>query len=75
MDYDYVLSSVAKSSGGVRETLLSPMGLERLLRTLAAQLTSRYRLTYAGAPGERQPKVDVSVALPGVKVRMANPRR
>jgi hypothetical protein len=75
VDYDYVLATVAKSSGGVRETVLSPMGIERLLRTLAAQLTSRYRLTYDGAPGDRQPKVEVSVALPHVKVRMAAPRR
>jgi hypothetical protein len=75
MDYDYVLATVAKSSGGVRETVLSAMGIERLLRSLAAQLTSRYRLTYAGAPGDRPRGVDVSVALPGVKVRMAAPRR
>jgi VWFA-related protein len=75
MDYDYVLSTVAKSSGGVRETVLSPMGIERILRSLAAQVTSQYRLTYAGAPGARQPRVDVSVALPGVKVRMGAPRR
>lgn len=75
LDYDYVLSTVAKSSGGVRETLLSPMGIERALKGIAAQLTSRYRLSYAGAPGPRPPKVEVTVALPGVKVRMGTPRR
>ncbi len=75
MDYDYVLSTVAKSSGGVRETVLSPMGIERVLKSLAAQLTSQYRLTYAGGAGSRPPKVEVSVALPGVKVRVGATRR
>jgi VWFA-related protein len=74
MDYDYVLGSLAKSSGGARETVLSAMGIERALRGLAAQLTSRYRLTYAsGAP--KDARVEVSVALPGVKVRMGVPAR
>lgn len=75
MDYDYVLSTVAKSTGGVRETVLSAMGMERVLRGLASQLTSQYRLTYAGAPAARPSKVEVTVALPGVKVRMGAPRR
>lgn len=75
MDYDYVLATLAKSSGGVRETVLSAMGIERMLKGIAAQLTSQYRLTYAGVPGPRPPKVDVTVALPGVKVRMGAPRR
>lgn len=75
VDYDYVLSSLAKSSGGVRESVLSAMGIEQALRGIAAQLTSRYRLTYSGAAGARDPKVEVTVALPGVKVRMESPRR
>jgi VWFA-related protein len=75
MDYDYVLGTAAKSSGGARETVLAAMGIDRALKSLASQLTSRYRLTYAGAPGARAPKVDVAVALPGVKVRMGAPRR
>lgn len=74
VDYDYVLASLAKSSGGERETVLSAMGIERALRGIAAQLTSRYRLTYASAaPGDA--KVEVTVALPGVKVRMGAPGR
>jgi VWFA-related protein len=75
MDYDYVLATLAKSTGGVRETVLSPMGIERVLKSIAAQLTSQYRLTYAGTSGARAPKVELTVALPGVKVRMAAPRR
>jgi len=75
IDYDYVLATLAKSSGGVRETVLSPMGIERVLHGIAAQLTSQYRLTYVSAAAAREAKVEVTVALPGVKVRMGVPRR
>lgn len=75
VDYDYALASLAKSTGGVREAILSAMGIERALQGIAAQLTSRYRLTYASAAGPRDAKVEVTVALPGVKVRMGAPRR
>jgi VWFA-related protein len=75
VDYDYVLSTLAKSSGGVRETVLSAIGIERALQEIAAQLTSRYRLTYTSAGAARNPKVEVTVALPGVKVRVGVPRR
>jgi hypothetical protein len=74
-DYDYVLSSLAKSSGGVRETVLSSMGIERVLKALAAELTSRYRISYLGPVSEKEPKVEVTIALPGVKVRMGAPQR
>jgi len=75
VDYDYVLATLAKSSGGARETVLSAMGIERALRGIAAQLTSQYRLTYASAATGRDAKVEVTVALPGVKVRTGAPRR
>ena len=75
MDYDYVLSTLARSSGGVRETVLAPMGIEGVLKGIAAQLTSQYRLTYTGTAAPRAPKVEVTVAFPGVKVRMGAPRR
>lgn len=75
MDYDYVLATLAKSSGGARETVLSAMGIERALKEIAAQLTSQYRLTYASAGAARDARVEVTVALPGVKVRMGVPRR
>jgi VWFA-related protein len=75
VDYDYVLSSLARSSGGVRETVLSAMGIEPTLKGIAAQLNAQYRLTYASGPATRDGKVEVTVALPGVKVRMATPPR
>lgn len=75
VDYDYVLATLAKSTGGVRESVLSAMGIEKALQGIAAQLTAQYRLTYASAAMDEDPKVEVTVALPGVKVRMGPPRR
>jgi len=59
----------------VRETVLSAMAIERALHGIAAQLTSQYRLTYVTAAPAREAKVEVTVALPGVKVRMGVPQR
>jgi VWFA-related protein len=75
VDYDYVLSTLAKSSGGARESTLSAMGIERALQGIAGQLGAQYRLTYASAAPARDAKVEVTVALPGVKVRMGGSRR
>ncbi len=75
VDYDYVLATLAKSSGGVRDSVLSAMGIASALKEVAAQLTAQYRLTYVGAATGKDPKVEVTVALPGVKVRMGAPRR
>lgn len=74
-DYDYALSSLAKSSGGVRETVLSAMAVERALRVVAAHLAGQYRVTYLAGSPRRDAKVEVTVALPGVKVRVGDPRR
>ena len=68
-DYDYTLSELARISGGVRETVLSSMGVESALKKLAAHLSGQYRATFLSA-GARDPKLEVSVALPGVKVRV-----
>ena len=75
VDYDYVLATLAKSSGGARENVLSAMGIEKALSGIAAQLAAQYRLTYASAAPSKEPRVEVNVALPGVKVRMGAPRR
>ena len=74
IDYDYVLATLAKSSGGVRDNVLSAMGIEKALQGIAGQLAAQYRLTYASAATDKDPKVEVSVALPGVKVRVGAPR-
>jgi VWFA-related protein len=74
-DYDYVLSELASRSGGVRETVLSPMALDRALALLGAQLSAEYRATYVSAAPQKDAKVEVTVAWPGVKVRVGDRRR
>ena len=73
-DYDYALSELAKSSGGVRETVLSPMAVDHALARLAAHLGGQYRATFLGAGG-RKSELGVAVALPGVKVRVGERAR
>jgi VWFA-related protein len=71
-DYDYVLTTLAERSGGLHELTLSAMGLGPVLQGIAAQLAGRYRVSYATLP-EVKPdaRIEVSVARPGAKVRVA----
>lgn len=70
-DYDYVLSRLTEMTGGRREILLSPMGVDEALKPFAAELKAQYRLSYlSGDKG----KVEIKVARPGLKVRMGSTR-
>ena len=73
-DYDYVLSNLAKQSGGRAESTLSAMGVGSHLAKLGADLRGQYRLSYLGLPGVDDPKVKVTVARPGAQVRVGTPR-
>ena len=68
--YDYVLSSLTGSTGGLYETTLSPMGVDSALRKLSAHLRGQYRLSYATVPELEKRKIEVKVARPGVRVRV-----
>ena len=71
-DYEYVLSELAKATGGTVERTLSAMGLRRALEPVAAAVAAPYRLTYrvpAGQDGDDD-KVELTVARPGVKARV-----
>ena len=71
-NYDYVLERLARQTGGVFETTLSSMGLGRELKQLLAVLRGQYRLTYATVPDAKEKrKLEVTVARPGAKVRLA----
>jgi VWFA-related protein len=74
VDYDFVLGALAKSSGGLRETSLSFQGLSRTLQKLLAELKGQYRLTYTSIRGAKAPKLEVTVARPGAKVRVGVPK-
>ena len=75
VDYDYALSQLAERTGGVRETVLSSMGVEKALHRLAAHLAGQYRATFVSAAQGRDAKLEVAVALPGVKVRVGERSR
>src|SRR5262245_8803335 len=69
-DYEYVLSNLARSSGGRHETPLSPMGVAGSLQKLTADLRGQYRVSYTTVAGLKDRKLEVHVARTGVKVRI-----
>lgn len=77
-DYDYVLSTLTKATGGLWERPLSAMGLDQSLQKLSAELSGQYLLTYDAEPpkdpkaaGKKDRKLEVQVARPGTKVRVS----
>ncbi len=72
-NYDFVLDGLARKSGGLHATTLSPMGLGKELQGLLASLKGQYRLTYATLPDLKQRKLEVKLARPGAKVRLQAP--
>jgi VWFA-related protein len=72
-NYDFVLDGLARKSGGLYETSLSPMGVGPKLQMILAAIKGQYRLTYATVPDLKQRKLEVTVARPGTKVRVQNP--
>ncbi len=70
--YDYVLRGLSEKSGGRYETVLSPMAASQAMAKLLEDLKSQYRLKYVSAPDlkDKDRKVEVKVARPGVKVRV-----
>jgi VWFA-related protein len=70
--YDYVLSTLSGRSGGRYETVLSPMAVPGAMGKLLDDLKSQYRVKYVSAPDlkDKDRKMEVKVARPGVKVRV-----
>jgi VWFA-related protein len=70
--YDYLLRGLSEKSGGRYEAVLSPMAVSQALGKLLDDLKSQYRLKYVGAPDlkDKDRKLEVKVARPGVKVRV-----
>lgn len=68
-----VLSDVTTESGGANHVLLTPQGLDTAFADLAAQLTSRYAVTY-GRPESLIPpdRTDVEVRRAGLRVRASH---
>jgi VWFA-related protein len=72
--YEYCLSRLAQLSGGLHERIVSSMGAASGLRKLAADLRAHYRLSYATEPGLKERRIEIRVARPGTKVRVAAER-
>jgi hypothetical protein len=77
----YVMDHLRRSTGGLYEIVLSPMGLDGALRKVSAHLRSAYRLAYATVPDLDKRELDLSVArldtevlLPIASKREATPR-
>lgn len=73
-NYEYALSTLASATGGLHERSLSSLGAASTLRKLAGDLRGRYRLTYATEGELKERKLDVQVARPGAKARVAEGR-
>lgn len=73
-NYDFVLDRLARESGGAHGASLSPMAVSKELQARLAVLKGQYQLTYATVPDLKDRKLEVRVARPGAKVRLAQPR-
>jgi len=69
-EYGYTLDTLARKTGGLYETPLSAMGVPQAVQRVAAELR-RYRVSYATLPEIKSRKIEVQVARPGAKVRVA----
>jgi VWFA-related protein len=69
-NYEYVFDNLAKDSGGLYQTLLSPMGMDNALQKIASEISSQYRVSFASLPEAKVGKIEVKIARPGVRVRV-----
>ena len=78
-DYDQVLGSLTRATGGLQERVLSSSGVAGALEKVAAALKGRYTLTYAtmdepdAKASKKKRKLEVQVARQGVRVRVSQP--
>ncbi len=73
--YDYVFSALTRKTGGLREFVLSSMGIEVALKKVASDLAAQYRLRYATLPEIKERKLEVQVARQGARARVVGAPR
>ncbi len=73
--YEFILSGITKPSGGLYDVLLSPMGVGQALEKVADDLRAHYRISYATLSEIKNPKLEVTIARPKVKVRVTRAGR
>jgi VWFA-related protein len=72
-NYEYVLSSLTRSTGGLYETVLSSLGVPSALEKIASDLRAQYRISYTSPADAKEGKIEVKVARPGARVRVGRP--
>ena len=70
-DHERILSGLAQSTGGRFESVPTALGVDRILESFAAELGGQYRIRYAAAEGKGPRRIEVRVARPGVRWRVA----
>ena len=71
-----VLDQGPRITGGHRETILSSTAVESVMKTIARELSSQYKVVYSRPESLIQPeKVEVSVTRPGLTARGTPERR
>ncbi len=68
--YGYVLSQLAKKTGGVYERVLSSTAISLAFQRVVAPLRAQYQLRYLTLPEIQHRRLDVKVSLPGARVRI-----
>jgi VWFA-related protein len=67
IDYDYVLSELAKRSGGRHRRVLSALAVRKALDEMTPDLLGQYRLSYGA--GAASGKIAIEIARPGATAR------
>ena len=70
-DHERILSGLAQSTGGRFESVPTALGVDRILESFAAELGGQYRIRYAAAEGKGPRRIEVRVARPDVRWRVA----
>ncbi len=69
----YAFGRLAAETGGLSETTLSAIGVDRALQEAGAVIRSGYRLAYATVPGIKKRKLELRIARPGAKALIPAP--
>jgi hypothetical protein len=70
-DHERVLAGLAQGTGGRFESVPGVLGVNRILESFAFELGGQYRLRYAGTDEKGPRRVDVQLARPGARWRVA----
>jgi hypothetical protein len=70
----YVIDRLTRESGGALEDTLTSVGLAKALDRIAAALLSQYRIAYRTEPDLKQRKLEITLANPDLRAKIAPER-